>query len=84
MFDETYIHTAENRTDVTRVILFRMICSNMIKAIATQNMPSEHVGVLNRVFEYAYTIRILGDWRGVVRSPGVKPGSCPARSSCDI
>ena len=76
MFDETYIHTAENRTDVTRVILFcdverplsnpivralnRTIGRSMIKAAATQNMPGEHVGVLNRVFEYAYKIRILG------------------------
>ena len=76
MFDETYIHTAENRTDVTRVILFcdverplsnplvralnRTIGRSMIKAAATQNMPGEHVGVLNRVFEYVYRIRILG------------------------
>jgi beta-hydroxylase len=76
MFDETYIHTAENRTDVTRVILFcdverplsnplvrglnRTIGRRMIKAAATQNMPGEHVGVLNHLFEYVYKIRILG------------------------
>jgi len=76
MFDETYIHTAENRTDVTRVILFcdverplsnpivralnRTIGRSMIKAAATQNVPGEHVGVLNHVFEYVYKIRILG------------------------
>jgi beta-hydroxylase len=76
MFDETYIHTAENRTDVTRVILFcdverplsnrmvralnRTIGRSMIKAAATQNVPGEHVGVINRVFEYVYRIRIVG------------------------
>ncbi len=41
MFDETRSSTAENRT----------IGRSMIKAAATQNMPGEHVGVLNRVFE---------------------------------
>jgi beta-hydroxylase len=76
IFDETYIHQAENRTGVTRVILFcdierplsnplvrginRCIGRRMIKAAATQNLPGEHVGVLNRVFEYVYKIRILG------------------------
>lgn len=76
MFDETYIHSAENRTDVTRVILFcdierplsnpvirwvnRVIGRNLIKAAATENVPGEHVGVLNHVFEYVYKIRILG------------------------
>jgi beta-hydroxylase len=76
MFDETYIHTAENRTDVTRVILFcdverplsnriiravnRTLGRTMIKAAATQNVPGEHVGALNRVFEYVFKIRIVG------------------------
>ena len=76
MFDETYIHTAENRTDVTRVILFcdierplsnpvirwvnRVIGRGLIKAAATENVPGEHVGVLNHVFEYVYKIRVVG------------------------
>jgi beta-hydroxylase len=76
MFDETYIHEAANRTDVTRVILFcdierplsnplvrainRVIGRRMIKAAATQNVPGEHVGMLNRLFEYVYQIRVLG------------------------
>ncbi|WP_129775924.1 aspartyl/asparaginyl beta-hydroxylase domain-containing protein [Peristeroidobacter soli] len=82
MFDETYIHQAENRTDVTRVILFcdierpmsnpvlrwinRVIGHGMIRAAATQNVPGEHVGVLNHIFAYLYQIRALGirikDW----------------------
>jgi beta-hydroxylase len=76
MFDETYIHQAENRTDVTRVILFcdierpmsnpvlrwinRTIGHGMIRAAATQNVPGEHVGVLNHIFSYVYQIRALG------------------------
>jgi len=76
MFDETYIHTAENRTDVTRVILFcdierplsnpvlrwinRQIGRRLAKAAATENVPGEHVGVLNHVFEFIYKIRLLG------------------------
>ena len=76
MFDETYIHTAENRTDVTRVILFcdierplsnpalrwinRVIGRGMVKAAATENVPGEHIGALNHVFEYVYQIRLVG------------------------
>jgi beta-hydroxylase len=76
LFDETYIHTAENRTDVTRVILFcdierplsnpllrwinRAIGRHMVKAAATENVPGEHVGALNRVFEHIYKLRLVG------------------------
>jgi beta-hydroxylase len=76
MFDETYIHQAENRTDVTRVILFcdierplsnpvlrwinRTIGRRMIRAAATQNVAGEHVGALNHIFSYVYRIRALG------------------------
>jgi beta-hydroxylase len=76
MFDETYIHHAINRTDVTRVILFcdierplsnavmrtinRVIGRRMAKAAATQNVPGEHVGPLNKVFEHVYQIRVVG------------------------
>jgi beta-hydroxylase len=77
MFDETYIHQAENRTDVSRVILFcdierplsnpvlrwinRTISRGMIRAAATQNVPGEHVGLLNHIFSYVYQIRALGE-----------------------
>jgi beta-hydroxylase len=76
MFDETYIHQAENKTDVTRVILFcdierplsnrfmravnRTIGRSMIKAAATSNVEGEHVGGLNRAFEWIYKIREAG------------------------
>lgn len=75
IFDETYIHHAENRSDVQRVILFCDIerpLSNpiirfinhhigraMARAAATQNVEGEKVGVLNRLFGYVYQIRIV-------------------------
>jgi beta-hydroxylase len=75
MFDETYIHRAENQTDCQRLILFcdinrplsnpiaralnRWIGQPMARAAATQNLPGEKVGVLNKLFAYVYQIRIV-------------------------
>ena len=74
LFDETYIHRAVNDTDAYRVILFcdverplrsiawlnRFVSRNFVKAAATRNVPGEKVGVLNRLFEYAYRVRLVG------------------------
>ncbi|HEU4653854.1 MAG TPA: aspartyl/asparaginyl beta-hydroxylase domain-containing protein [Steroidobacteraceae bacterium] len=76
MFDETYIHYAQNNTDVQRLILFcdierplsnpiarainRYLGKPFAKAAATQNLPGEKVGVLNKAFQYVYQIRVLG------------------------
>ena len=76
MFDETFIHYAENTTNETRLILFcdverpltnpvvrwinRHIGWRMIKAAATQNVEGEPVGGLNHVFAYAYRVRLVG------------------------
>lgn len=76
MFDETFIHHAENRTEQTRLILFcdierpltnpivrfinRHIGHAMTRAAATQNMEGEKVGVFNKLFGYVYQIRLLG------------------------
>jgi beta-hydroxylase len=78
MFDETFIHTAENRSDVPRIILFcdierplsnRVVCavnhfvkSTLIRASQTENMPGDRVGVLNHVFNGAYRVRRIGKW----------------------
>jgi beta-hydroxylase len=78
MFDETFIHTAENRSDVTRIILFCDVerpLSNpvvrgvnhfekatLIRASQTQNMPGDRVGVLNHIFNGAYRVRRIGKW----------------------
>jgi beta-hydroxylase len=75
MFDETYIHRAENQTDVQRLILFcdverplsnplaralnRWVGQPFARAAATQNLPGEKVGVLNNLFQYAYQFRLV-------------------------
>lgn len=76
MFDETYIHHAENTTDQRRVILFcdverplrfaplrwfnRIFARVVMTASATQNVEGEPVGAINRVFFHAYRLRLLG------------------------
>lgn len=75
IFDETFIHRAENQTDVQRLILFcdverplsnplaralnRFIGRPLARAAATQNMEGEKVGVLNKIFAYVYHFRLL-------------------------
>ena len=74
MFDETFIHSAENTTDVDRIILFcdverpmkfrfmtainRWVSHHIVKASATQNMEGEHVGMLNKVFGKLYEVHL--------------------------
>jgi beta-hydroxylase len=74
MFDETFIHSAENATDVNRIILFcdverpmkygfmtainRWVSHHIVKASATQNMEGEHVGMLNKVFGRLYEVHL--------------------------
>ena len=73
MFDETYIHHAENTTDHQRVILFcdverplylaplrwfnRMFARVVMTASATQNVEGEPVGALNKFFFHFYKLR---------------------------
>ena len=80
MFDETFVHWAENRTEHTRVILFcdierplrtpllrainRAVSRFMGQATATENVPGEPVGAINRM--YARLNRFngaLGRWK---------------------
>jgi beta-hydroxylase len=67
MFDETYLHYAENRTDQTRLILFcdierplhgapvralnRLFERVVLRAAATQNDDVEDVGWINRAYK---------------------------------
>lgn len=76
MFDETFIHYAENKTDQNRIILFldvkrpvdfkwvdwiNEIFSRLVVAgAATKNVKGDKVGFLNRAFAYLYQVRILG------------------------
>jgi beta-hydroxylase len=76
LFDETYIHYAENTTDIDRLILFcdverplrgriptavnRFVIHHLVKATATENVPGEKIGILNRTFNAIYQMRLLG------------------------
>jgi len=76
LFDETYIHYAENTTDQTRIILFcdverplrtramqavnSWVSRHIIKESATENEPGERIGVFNKIFGYVYHVRLLG------------------------
>jgi beta-hydroxylase len=76
MFDETYIHYAENTTDQTRIILFcdverplktrvmtavnRWVSRRIIKETATENEAGERIGALNKAFGYVYHLRLAG------------------------
>lgn len=74
MFDETYIHHAENTTQGQRVILFcdierplhgapmrwfnRFFAERVMAAASSQNTQAESVGGINRFFHYAYQARL--------------------------
>jgi beta-hydroxylase len=76
LFDETFIHYAENTTDQTRIILFcdverplrnrvasamnRWVSRRIVKETATENEPGERIGVVNKVFGSVYHLRLLG------------------------
>jgi beta-hydroxylase len=71
MFDETYIHWAQNGSEQNRIILFcdierpmrwgwarglnRFIAKNLI---ASPNMEGDKTGGINRLFKYFYALRL--------------------------
>jgi len=75
MFDETYLHFAENRTEQTRLILFcdverplhtvavralnRLFERVILRAAATQNEGGEDVGWINRLYK---PVGIVKEW----------------------
>ena len=77
IFDGTFIHWAENKTDTLRVILFcdveRPLTSRImakinhwyeatvIRASQTENVEGDQVGVLNKAFGLAYYLRLPGE-----------------------
>ena len=76
MFDETYIHYAENTTDQNRIILFldvkrpvsffladwinELFSRIVMSASATRNLEGDKVGGLNKAFSYIYPVRNFG------------------------
>lgn len=75
LFDETYIHSAENRTDETRIILFcdvvrplnngpmrainRGMSKLLGKATTAQNLGHEPIGAINKIFTLAHHMGVL-------------------------
>jgi beta-hydroxylase len=76
LFDETFVHYAENTTKETRIILFcdverplrtravtainRWVCRHIVQQTKTQNVEGEPVGVFNKIFGYLYQVRLVG------------------------
>jgi beta-hydroxylase len=76
LFDETYIHYAENKTDMDRLILFcdverpvktwfgrgwnKFFGWFIMAAAASPNMGDDKTGNINKVFRYIYSIRLIG------------------------
>lgn len=76
MFDETFIHYAENKTEQNRIILFldikrpvtfflvdwinKIFSWIFMSATATRNIEGDKVGFLNKIFSSVYQIRVVG------------------------
>jgi beta-hydroxylase len=76
MFDETYIHYAENATAEDRLILFcdverplryrwaeafnRVFGRYVIAAAAAPNLDTDRTGGINKIFKYLYAVRLVG------------------------
>jgi beta-hydroxylase len=76
LFDETYIHFAENATDKDRLIFFcdverpmkskigvylnRFFGWLILASAESPNLPTDRTGGLNKVFGYIYQIRLVG------------------------
>ncbi|MBV8503343.1 MAG: aspartyl/asparaginyl beta-hydroxylase domain-containing protein [Paucibacter sp.] len=74
MFDETFIHHAENTTDQRRIVLFcdverplfgaplrwfnRFFGRRVMAAASSQNEGGEAVGGINKAFHYLYQVRL--------------------------
>jgi beta-hydroxylase len=76
MFDETFIHYAQNHTDNPRIVLFldikrpvnfflvdwlnSFLSRFLLAEATTKNMQGDKVGILNKAFGYVYQVRIVG------------------------
>ena len=76
IFDETFIHYAENTSEQNRIILFvdvrrpvafflvdwinRLFSRVVLGASATKNIDGDKIGFLNIIFSSIYKVRILG------------------------
>jgi beta-hydroxylase len=76
LFDETYLHHAENKTDRNRIILFcdierpiwfpparwfnDLLCRYLLASAISPNQAGDRTGGLNRAFRYVQQVRLLG------------------------
>lgn len=76
MFDETYLHYAENQSDMNRIVLFldvrrpvtfflvdwlnTVFSKTVMAAATTKNTDEDRVGGLNKAFGKIYQFRLLG------------------------
>jgi Aspartyl/asparaginyl beta-hydroxylase and related dioxygenases len=76
IFDETFIHYAENRTDVNRIILFcdierplkyrwaqavnRFFSMLLLRSATSPNQEGDRTGFINRIFGGVYAVRRFG------------------------
>ncbi|MCB1050135.1 MAG: aspartyl/asparaginyl beta-hydroxylase domain-containing protein [Acidobacteria bacterium] len=76
VFDETFIHEAYNRTDITRLILFcdierpmktrlgkainHFFGFTLMKAAASPNEETDRTGMINRIFRYILAVKTFG------------------------
>lgn len=74
LFDETYIHSAQNETDIDRIILFcdverpmrhkiatvinRFFCKYVLSESATQNFSTDRVGMFNKIYQYYHHLAV--------------------------
>lgn len=72
LFDETYIHSAKNETDMDRIIFFcdverpmnnriatfinRFFSKYIISESATQNLESDRLGKFNKIYKYYHVL----------------------------
>ena len=76
VFDETFIHYAENTTGQDRIVLFcdlerplryrwaealnHFIARSIMAAATSPNRATDRTGVINRLFPYVYAVRLVG------------------------
>lgn len=76
VFDETFLHYAENRTDVNRIVLFcdierpmrnrvaaainAWLGRNLLAAATAPNEAGDKVGGINRAFRHVQAVRLFG------------------------
>ncbi len=85
MFDETFIHFAENKTESNRIVLFldvkrpvtfflvdwfnTVFSYIVLSATATKNVEGDKVGLLNKAFGGVYKVRLIGKRIKVFNKP---------------